>query len=252
MFEYQLNELPKHGIRCIALDTRGFGASDKPWHGYTYDRLADDVKAVLETLALEHVTLVGFSMGGAIAVRYMSRHGGRVDRLALLGAAVPGVTRRPDFPYGIDRSACDDLIQLTYRDRPKMLSAFSQNFFHDPEALSPEFKTWFAGLCGQAAGHATIKCCELFRDADLRPDLPKVRVPTLILHGDSDKICSFELAEQTQAGIEGSRLVAIDEAGHGFFYEKQDRLNEELRSFAAVTSSAGKQEPGRQPSPAHP
>ena len=76
MFEYQFTELPKHGYRCIGIDLRGFGDSDKPWEGYNYDTMADDVKAVLDTLNLQNVTLVGFSMGGPISIRYITRHHG--------------------------------------------------------------------------------------------------------------------------------------------------------------------------------
>jgi non-heme chloroperoxidase len=77
MFEYQFTELPKHGYRCIGIDLRGFGDSDKPWNGYNYDTMADDVKVVLDTLNnIENATLVGFSMGGAISIRYMARHNG--------------------------------------------------------------------------------------------------------------------------------------------------------------------------------
>ena len=74
MFEYQFTELPKHGYRCIGIDLRGFGDSDKPWDGYNYNSMADDVKAVLDTLNLQNVALVGFSMGGAIAIHYIARH----------------------------------------------------------------------------------------------------------------------------------------------------------------------------------
>jgi non-heme chloroperoxidase len=243
MFEYQFTELPKHGVRCLGIDARGFGRSDRPWGGYTYDRLAEDVGAVLEAFDLSDVTLVGFSMGGATAVRCVSRFGNsRIGRLALLGAAVPSVTRRGDFPHGIDREACDVLIRMAYRDRPKMIAQFAKSFFHNPQALSTEFKHWFEGLCHQAAGWSTIRCCELFRDADLRDDLSAVRVPTLILHGDSDQVCRFELAEQTQARITGSRLVAIGNAGHGFFYEHRHRVNEELLRFAGVPAQVGEVE----------
>jgi non-heme chloroperoxidase len=234
MFEYQLDELPRHGIRCIAPDMRGFGASDKPWHGYDYDRLADDLGAVLDAFQLENVTLVGFSMGGAIAVRHVARDARRVAQLALVAAAVPSVTQRPDFPHGVDREACDDLIRLCQRDRPRMLATFASIFFHEPEALSPEFRAWFLGICAQASGHATIACCELFRDADLRADLPQIRLPTLILHGDADHVCKFDLATETQFAIPGSRLVTVDDAGHGLCYERRDVVNEELRALAQI------------------
>lgn len=60
MFEYQFTELPKHGYRCIGIDLRGFGESDKPWDAYNYDTMADDVDAVLDSLDLHDVTLVGW------------------------------------------------------------------------------------------------------------------------------------------------------------------------------------------------
>jgi non-heme chloroperoxidase len=74
MFEYQFTELPNHGCRCIGIDLRGFGESDKPWDGYNYDTMADYVKAILDSLDLQYATLVGFSMSGSISIRYMSRH----------------------------------------------------------------------------------------------------------------------------------------------------------------------------------
>ena len=84
-YEYQFDKLPKMGYRCIGMDTRGFGNSDKPWRGYSYNRLADDVRGVVETLKLKDFTLGGHSMGGATAIRYMARHKGYgVSRLALL------------------------------------------------------------------------------------------------------------------------------------------------------------------------
>lgn len=70
MWEYQLTELPKHNLRCIAYDRRGFGKSSKPWQGYDYDTLAGDLKAVLDELDLNNVILVGFSMGGGEIARY--------------------------------------------------------------------------------------------------------------------------------------------------------------------------------------
>jgi len=169
MFEYQFTELPKHGYRCIGIDLWGFGDSDKPWDGYNYNSMADDVKAVLDTLNLQNVALVGFSMGGAIAIHYIARHqGSHISKLVLLGAAAPCFTKREDFPYGIDKSAVDGLIQQTYRERPSMLKNFSEIFFADPEKLSSEFKIWNLSLGLSASAYATIQCAIELRDADLR------------------------------------------------------------------------------------
>ncbi len=99
MWEYQMTELPKQGIRCIAYDRRGFGKSSKPWSGYDYDTLADDLKAVLDELDLQDVTLVGFSMGGGEVARYFSRHGGaRVSKAVLVSAVTPFMLQTDDNP----------------------------------------------------------------------------------------------------------------------------------------------------------
>jgi non-heme chloroperoxidase len=241
MFEYQFDQLPRHGIRCLGIDTRGFGWSDKPWHGYTYARLADDVGKVLDAFELEDVTLVGFSQGGAIATQYVAGNGRRVAQLVLMSASVPRI--------GVERGALEDIILFTSRDRPAMLTAFQKLFFYDREGLSLELRAWFHNICLAAAGHSTTACAELLRDADQSAELARIEVPTLILHGDKDKICLFENAEIAHARIPGSRLVAVDNAGHGLFYEKRDRINEELLGFvdqlqrgelsAARTSSTG-------------
>jgi non-heme chloroperoxidase len=198
MFEYQFDQLPKMGYRCIGVDLRGFGKSDRPWNGYSYNRLADDIRIVIDALALENITLAGHSMGGAIAIRYMARHAGyHVSKVALFGAAAPVFTRRPDYPYGLTKEDVNKLIEDTYTDRPKMLDNFGDTFF--ARYVTESFKDWFHGLGIEASGHATAMCAVSLRDEDLRQDLSKVYVPTGIFHGVQDKICPF--AEVMHAGI---------------------------------------------------
>jgi pimeloyl-ACP methyl ester carboxylesterase len=237
MFEYQFTELPKHRCRCIGIDLRGFGDSDKPWDGYNYDTLSDDLKTVLDSLDVKNATLVGFSMGGAISIRYMARHhGARIEKLVLAGAAAPCFTKRPDFPFGIEKSAVDDLIRLTYQDRPAMLKAFGQIFFANPDKLSPEFKTWNLGLGLAASAYATIQCAVELRDADLRKDMASIKIPTLILHGVDDHVCTFDLAKRMHEAIKSSQLVQFEKAGHGFYYEERERFNSELVRFIGSAS----------------
>ncbi len=230
MFEYQLNVLPHYGLRCIALDLRGFGRSDKPWHGYSYDRLADDVHAVLESLQVENAALVGFSIGGAVAIRYMARYGGsRVAKLALAAAAAPVFTSRPDYPYGLPASQVDDLIRQTYRDRPKMLAGFGEMFFH--RSVSRDFFNWFQGLGFEASSHGIIQGLISLRDEDLRGDLEQIRVPTVIFHGVHDRVVPFPSGQALQQGIAGSRLFPFADSGHGLFYDEMDTFNAALLGF---------------------
>lgn len=230
MFEYQFDHLPAKGYRCIGIDIRGFGKSNRPWDGYSYDRLADDVRIIIDTLGLENITLAGHSMGGAISIRYMARHGGhQVAKLALIGAAAPVFTQRPDFPYGITVGEVNKLIEATYSDRPKMLNDFGDIFF--ARYLSKNFIDWFYGLGLIASGNATAKCLVSLRDEDLRKDLRQIQVPTAIMHGKQDKVCPFILGELMHQSIKNSILIPFENSGHGLFYCEKDKFNQELESF---------------------
>ncbi len=211
MFEYQLTQLPQHGYRCIGISMRGFGKSSKPWGEYSYDVFADDLQSVLHSMVLDNVTLVGFSMGGAIALRYMARHNGdRIANLALCGAAVPCFTSRPGFPYGFEPGAVDSLIKLCYSDRAKLNADFGNIFFKNSTAASPELLDWFRSLGMEASPQATAACLATLRDSDLREDMRSVNVPTVIFHGLHDQICQFELAE-TMAGSSKALLIGEEE-----------------------------------------
>jgi len=229
-YEYQFDKLPKMGYRCIGMDTRGFGNSDKPWSGYSYNRLADDVRGVVEILKLKNFTLGGHSMGGATAIRYMARHKGYgVSRLALFGAAAPSLTIRPDFPYGLPKEDVTKLINGAYNDRPQMLRDFGNTFLF--QYATQPLTDWFFQLGLEAAGCATADCATTFRDETLFSDLGKIYVPTLILHGIHDKVCLFQLAEVMKQGIKNSKLVPFKYSGHGLFWEEHDKFNKELMQF---------------------
>ncbi|MBN1052461.1 alpha/beta hydrolase [Clostridium botulinum] len=231
LFEYQFNQLPKMGYRCIGIDQRGFGQSDKPFTGYCYDRLSDDVRAVVEVLNLKKFILAGHSTGGAIAIRYMARHNEYgVSKLALFAAAAPSLIKRPYFPYGLEKEAVNEIIQGTYNDRPKMLQGFGDMFFF--QHITKPFSDWFFQLGLQAAGWATAATANSWLDEEsLFFDLEKISVPTLILHGIHDKVCLFPLAESQRQRIKNSKLIAFEDSGHGLFYDQRDKFNEELAQF---------------------
>lgn len=231
LFEYQFDQLPKLGYRCIGMDTRGFGKSDKPWSGYGYDRLADDVLAVVEALKLQDFTLGGHSTGGAIAIRYMAKHNGYgVSKLALFAAAAPSLIKRSYFPYGLPREAVEEIIQGTYNDRPKMLRNFGDIFFF--QYITEAFSDWIFQLGLEAAGWSTAAIAKTWlEDERLFDDLSKIRIPTLILHGIHDKVCLFPLAEAQKKGIKNAKLVPFEYSGHALFYDQRDKFNKELTQF---------------------
>jgi pimeloyl-ACP methyl ester carboxylesterase len=233
MYEYQYNALIKDNFRAIGITLRGFGKSDKPYGEYDYNIHALDIKNVLSTLDIKDAVLVGFSMGGSIAIRYVSKYNGaHVSKLALCGAAAPLWTQRNDFPYNLPQSAVDDLINLNYKDRPKLLSDFAKIFSATETSLNEGIGSWLNGICLSASSYATAQCLIALRDTDLRADLAKITIPTLIMHGKKDKICSFDLAEQMKAGISNSHIVAFENSGHSMFLEETEKFNRELIKFA--------------------
>jgi pimeloyl-ACP methyl ester carboxylesterase len=233
MYEYQYNALIKNNFRAIGITLRGFGKSDKPYGAYNYDVHSLDIKKVLSKLDIKDAVIAGFSMGGAIAIRYVSAYkGAHVSKLVLCGAAAPIWTQRKDFPYNLPQSAVDDLIKLNHKDRPKLLSDFAKIFSATETSLNEGIGGWLNGIGLSASSHATAQCLVALRDTDLRSDMAKITIPTLILHGKKDKICSFDLAEQMKLGISNSRLVIFEKSGHSMFLEETDKFNSELIKFA--------------------
>ena len=233
MYEYQYNELINKNFRVIGITLRGFGKSDKPYGTYDYDVHSSDIKKVLDKLKIEDAVLVGFSMGGAIAIRFVAAYSGaHVSKLALVSAAAPIWTQRKDFKYNLPISAVDDLIKLNYKDRPKLLSDFAKIFSATETSLNKGIGGWLNGICLSASSYATAQCLIALRDTDLRSDMVKILIPTVIMHGKKDKICSFDLAEQMKIGISHSQIIAFDNSGHSLFLEETQKFNTELIKFA--------------------
>ncbi|MBO3445265.1 alpha/beta hydrolase [Clostridium sp. CCUG 7971] len=230
LFEYQFNELPRMGYRCIGIDIRGFGKSDKPWDGYDYNTLSDDVRCVIDALGLQDITLAGHSTGGAIAIRYMARHNSHgVSKLALFAAAAPSLIKRSNFPYGLDKETVLQIIEGTYTDRPKMLQDFGNIFFY--QHITGPFSDWFFQLGLQAAGWSTAAIANTWINEVLFYDLGTINVPTLIIHGIHDKVVPFELGQIQHKGIKNSKLMPFNFSGHASFYDQKDKFNEELAKF---------------------
>ncbi|MED1472760.1 alpha/beta hydrolase [Bacillus salipaludis] len=220
-FEYQFNVLPTMGYRCIGIDWRGFGNSDKPISGYTFNRLADDIRTVVETLQINNFTLVGHSTGGAIAIRYMSRHNGfGVSKLVLIDAAAP---------TGFTEDTANNFLKETLNDRPKMMQDVTDGFFF--QYITRPFSDWFLQMGLKAASWSTAAIIITLRDEKLHEDLPKISAPTLIIHGIHDKVIPFAQAQELNQKIRNSQLVPFHYSGHGSFWEERDKFNELLRQF---------------------
>lgn len=235
-WEYQLAELPLHGVRVIAYDRRGFGLSSKPWNGYDYDTLASDLKAVLDTLDLQNVTLVGFSMGGGEVARYMSRYNGaRVSKVAFVSAVPPFMLKTDDNPSGVDKSTFDDMITNLGKDRFGFLSDFGKKFYGQgtfSHPVSQGVLDWTAQMAFPASPRATSQCVKSFGETDFRRDMGTIKVPALFIYGTADDIVPPATgAEAAAPMVPGSQIVAYDGEPHGLLITAKDRLNRDLLTF---------------------
>lgn len=236
MWEHQMRVLPEAGFRCIGYDRRGFGKSDKPWTGYDYDMFADDLKAVLEQLDLQDVTLVGFSMGGGEVVRYLSRHGGnRVSKIVLISSVAPYLLKTDDNPSGVPEEVFEEIISNVKQDRPAFLEGFGKVFYGIDVInyqVSQASQDWSLNLALQGSPKATVECVNAFGKTDFRKEMPTIKLPTLIIHGDKDNIVPIEpTSEQAAKLIPGAEFIVYEDAPHGLFLTHKERLNADLIRF---------------------
>jgi non-heme chloroperoxidase len=236
MWEYQLPALAGQGLRCVAYDRRGHGRSDWTWGGYDYDTLADDLAALLETLDLRGVTLVGHSAGGGEVVRYLTRHGAeRVERIALISATTPFPMHTADNPDGVPREWMEADLAMRTADRPRWFAENADGFFGvglPGISVSAELVQFMIGQCLDCSARATVEFFLTGFTTDLREELRAVPVPSLIIHGDHDLQAPLELCgRKTAQLIPDNRFAIYENAAHGLFVTHAGRLNDDLLRF---------------------
>jgi non-heme chloroperoxidase len=231
MWTYQVAHLGDHGVRCIAFDRRGHGRSDIPNGCYDLDTLADDLASVIEQLDLHDVTLVGMSMGANEILHYIGRYGtGRISKIALLSPMTPFVLQTPDNPHGAPKAYFEQNWAAWSHDFPKWVEDNKLPFF-TPET-SPQMMAWVVNLLLEVSIPVAIATNRGAISIDLRPVLPKIDRPVLILHGDNDQSAPLELTgRRTAAGIKGAMLKVYPGGPHGLFVTHMKQVNADLLEF---------------------
>lgn len=242
MWEYQLDALVNAGHRVVKYDRRGFGKSDKPWDGYDYDTLTEDLKNLMEELDLRNATLVGFSMGGGEVVRYVSRYGtDRVKKIVLIASVTPFLGRTNNNPDGVPEDVFATMMEDMKKDRIDFLDSFGKKFFGVNlinRPVSNALLQYYRDLCSHASARSTQQCAIAFAQTDFREDLKKIQLPTLIIHGDADKTVPIEASgARTAAAIPHAEYKVYEGAPHGLFYTHRDELNADLIQFIRSNSS---------------
>jgi peroxiredoxin len=236
MWESQVTALTEAGFRCVAYDRRGFGQSGQPDGGYDYDTFASDLNDLMTGLDLRDAAIAGFSMGGGEVARYLGRYGSeRVSKAMLLGAVPPFLLKTPDNPEGVDKGVFDGMLEAVRQNRVAFLQQFFPTFYNlDPSAGGAEadlvaFSKWIAW---GASPLGTQRCVVAFGTTDFRDDLKRIAIPTLVVHGDEDRIVPIEVSgRRSHQMIAGSRFEVIPGAPHGFAATHAQRLNELMLDF---------------------
>ncbi len=235
-WEKQVPALLEAGYRVITYDRRGFGESSKPTFGYDYDTFTADLHALVTRLDLRDTALVGFSMGGGEVARYLGTHGSeRVCKAGFLGAIPPFLLKTPDNPSGVEGAIFDGIKKGLVADRPAFLSAFFQNFYNvdvlNGKRVSDDLVRLSWSIAAGASPRGTLDCVSAWL-TDFRKDLAKIDVPTLVVHGDADRIVPVDATGRlTHEAVAGSKLVVVKDAPHGFPWTHAEELNRALLEF---------------------
>ncbi len=234
MWDYQMTAFADEGLRCIGFDRRGHGRSEQPARGYDYDTFADDIAALIETLDLSGLTLIGHSMAGGEAVRYLTRHGKeRVARIVLVAPTTPMLLKTGDNPNGAPRADFEALWAQWRSDYPKWIADNVAPFFI-PET-SPAMMRWGANLL-QTSVPIVLACARAMVEEDFRAEMRRIDAPALIIHGDRDRSAPIELTGKPSAQlIPGCRLLVYEGAPHGLMFTHMDRLLADILRFIRET-----------------
>ena len=244
-WEKQVPVLLEAGHRVIMYDRRGFGESSKPATGYEYDTFAEDLHKLVTTLNLHEAALVGFSMGGGEVARYLGKYGSkRVSKAVFIASIPPFLLKTADNPEGVDGAVFEGIKKGIAADRLAFLSQFLSNFYNVDvlrgKQISDQAVQLSWNIAAGASPKGTLDCVSAWL-TDFRNDLKKIDVPTLVVHGDADRILPLAATgKRTQEFVKGSKLVVVEGGPHGLTWTHAEKVNRELLAFLGQGKAAQK------------
>lgn len=236
-WEKQTSALLAAGFRVLSYDRRGFGRSSRPAGGYDYDTFAADLHALLTTVSLNEVVLVGFSMGTGEVARYLSTYGSqRVVKAVFLGSLQPYLLQTDDNPTGVPQSVFDGLLEAVQADRYAFFTDFFTNFYNSETYLgTPRLSQQAVDASWRLAAGASPIASVAAQPTwltDFRGDIGKIDVPALIVHGTADNILPIDATGRPFAqALPSATYVEIEGAPHGMLWTHGAEVNEALLDF---------------------
>jgi non-heme chloroperoxidase len=231
-----------HGYRVIAHDRRGHGRSSQTADGHDMDHYADDLAALTAHLDLRNAIHIGHSTGGGEVARYIGRHGeSRVAKAVLISSVPPIMVKTSSNPGGLPKDVFDGLQAQVATNRAQFyrdLPAGPFYGFNRPGANVSEGviqNWWRQGMMGGAKAH--YDGIVAFSQTDFTPDLKKITVPTLVMHGDDDQIVPYADSGPLSAKlVKGAILKTYKGFPHGMPTTEANTINADLLAF--IKSSA--------------
>src|SRR6201998_456135 len=242
-WEKQVPVLLEAGHRVIAYDRRGFGKSSQPTTGYNYDTFAEDLHKLVTHLKLRKFALVGFSMGGGEVARYIGKHGSKeVSKAVIISGVPPFLLKTADNPEGVEGSVFEGIQKAVAADRYAFFTDFFKNFYNSDLLLGKRVREQVVqarwNIAAGASATASLACVPTWHE-DFREDLARIDVPTLVMHGEADRILPIAAAGQRTAKlIKGARLLVLKDGPHCIPWTHAEDVNAELLSF--LGEKAGK------------
>jgi len=235
-WEKQVPVLLNAGHRVITYDRRGFGKSSQPTTGYNYDTFAEDLYKLIMHLELREFVLVGFSMGGGEVARYLGKYGSKdVSKAVIISGVPPFLLKTPDNPEGVDGSVFEGIQKAVAADRYVFFTEFFKNFYNTDLLLNKRVSeqvvqaSW--NVAAGASATASLACVPTWHE-DFRKDVNKIDVPTLVMHGDADRILPIAASgARTAKLIKGARLSVVKDGPHCITWTHADEVNAELTGF---------------------
>jgi len=235
-WEKQLPALLAAGHRVITYDRRGFGKSSQPTTGYNYDTFAEDLHQLVTRLALRDFALAGFSMGGGEVARYLGKHGPKgVTKAVFISSVPPFLLKTPDNPEGVEGGVFEGIQKAVAADRYTFFTEFFKNFYNTDLLLGKRVSeqavqsSW--NVAAGASATASFACVPTWHE-DFRKDLARVDVPTLVIHGDADRIVPISASGlRTAKMINGARLSVVKDGPHCITWTHAEEVNRELVNF---------------------
>jgi len=235
-WEKQVPVLLDAGYRVITYDRRGFGKSSQPTTGYSFDTFAEDLHKLVTQLELRDFALVGFSMGGGEVARYLGKYGSKgVSKAVIISGVPPFLLKTPDNPEGVDSSVFEGIQKAIIADRYAFFTDFFRNFYNLDLLLGKRISeqvvqsSW--NVAAGSSATASLACVPTWHE-DFRNDLTRIDVPTLVIHGDADRILPITASGlRTAKLIKGARLLVVKDGPHCITWTHAEQVNSELLEF---------------------